>query len=147
MYKTQTADALGGQAYTHTKSPLVLVNGEYLGGYSELEAFVGNSFAGVSAPPGEDSYYKELGQEKYLRMLTESSESGKSYAYIYIKIGDNKAKKVIFELCTKVGSTAAATNIRDTATIDTATIDTHRALPTHPLSGVPKDVRELCGAV
>ena len=134
----------------------MLVNGEYLGGYSELEAFVGNSFAGVSAPPGEDSYYKELGQEKYLRMLTESSESGKSYAYIYIKIGDSKAKKVIFELCTKVESTTAtapptatatATNIADTATIDTVTIDTHRALPTHPLSGVPKDVRELCGAV
>ena len=30
------------------------------------------------------------------------NESGKSYVYMYIKIGDNKAKKVIFELYTKV---------------------------------------------
>jgi peptidyl-prolyl cis-trans isomerase-like 6 len=86
---------LGGATYTHSTSPFITMDGEYLGGLRDLVNVVKSSWPTVSLPDSSDVDFEELTKQEVLNVL---KSTGNVYCYMDFKIGEERAKRVYFEL-------------------------------------------------
>lgn len=96
-FRDGKAQQIGGPVYSHTKSPIVLINEtEYVGGLDELEAFVGSEL-GETLVCEDEKPYQKAASEAQSELFR---GTGNIYCYFDIKIGDAKPRHLVFELYT-----------------------------------------------
>ena len=89
---------LGGEAYSHTESPVVFINGStYVGGTDSFTDYVAKTFEYEDATKA--AMYNRLAIREYQKHL---QSTGNQFCYFDMKLGNAEPKRIMFELFTDV---------------------------------------------